>query len=72
MSRTRAKQVARGQNVEQELEKRGVAAYSATRAGLAEEAPEVYEDVADVVDVVHTAGISRKVVRLRPMGVIKG
>jgi tRNA-splicing ligase RtcB len=37
-----------------------------------EEIPEAYKDVADVVNVVHQAGIGKKVVRLRPMGVIKG
>lgn len=72
MSRTKAKQVARGRNIEHELEGRGVVAHSATRAGLAEEISEAYKDVADVVDVVHRAGLSRKVARLRPMAVIKG
>ncbi len=41
-------------------------------AGLAEEAPDAYKDVDRVVHVVHSAGISRKVARLRPLGVIKG
>jgi tRNA-splicing ligase RtcB len=39
---------------------------------VAEEMPEAYKDVADVVEVVHRAGISRKVAQLRPMGVVKG
>jgi RNA-splicing ligase RtcB len=39
---------------------------------LAEEMPEAYKNVSDVVDVVHNAGISRKVAKLRPLGVIKG
>jgi tRNA-splicing ligase RtcB len=42
------------------------------RAALAEEASEAYKDVAQVVDVLHDAGISRKVARMRPIGVIKG
>ena len=41
-------------------------------ATIAEEIPEAYKDVAEVVEVVHRAGIARKVVRLRPMGVLKG
>ena len=39
---------------------------------LAEEMSEAYKDISDVVDVVHNAGISKKVARLRPIGVIKG
>lgn len=42
------------------------------RETLAEEMPEAYKDISRVVDVVHRAGISKKVARLRPMGVIKG
>ena len=45
---------------------------SAGRKTLAEEMPEAYKDVSDVVDVVARAGISKKVARLRPMGVVKG
>ena len=37
-----------------------------------EEIPEAYKDVRDVVDVVHGAGISRKVAQLRPLSVVKG
>ena len=40
--------------------------------GLAEEQPAAYKDVNTVVDVVNRAGISRKVCRMRPLGVIKG
>ena len=45
---------------------------SASRGGLVEEMPEAYKNVADVVDVVHGAGIARKVARLVPLGVVKG
>ncbi len=55
-----------------ELAERGVVVRAAGTATVAEEMPEAYKDVADVVDVVERAGISRKVARLRPMGVIKG
>jgi tRNA-splicing ligase RtcB (3'-phosphate/5'-hydroxy nucleic acid ligase) len=41
-------------------------------ATVAEEMPEAYKDVAEVVDVVDRAGLSRRVARLRPMGVVKG
>jgi tRNA-splicing ligase RtcB len=42
------------------------------RTGLEEEQPDAYKDVVSVVNVLHTAGISRKVAKLRPIGVIKG
>ena len=42
------------------------------RDALAEEMPEAYKDVREVVDVVHGFGISTKVARLRPLGVVKG
>ena len=40
--------------------------------GLAEEAPEAYKNVDDVVDIVHNAGLAKKVARLKPLAVIKG
>jgi tRNA-splicing ligase RtcB len=42
------------------------------RDGIIEEVPEAYKDVEEVIATVHTAGLARKVARLRPMGVIKG
>ena len=45
---------------------------SQSRRGLAEEQPLAYKNVNDVVDVVHNAGLSHKVARMRPIGVIKG
>ncbi len=72
MSRTAAKRAARGRKLIGELEQRGVAVRSAGMATIAEEMPEAYKDVADVVDVVHGAGLSRKAARLVPLGVIKG
>jgi tRNA-splicing ligase RtcB len=72
MSRTAAK---RGRDVRTEtkkLEDLGIILRSETRDGILEEIPEAYKDVDAVVDVVHNAGLARKVVRLRPMGVIKG
>jgi tRNA-splicing ligase RtcB len=54
------------------MEERGVIVRSDGYATLAEEIPEAYKDVSEVVDVVHRAGLSRKVARLVPIGVIKG
>ena len=50
----------------------GVLARATGRDALAEEMPEAYKDVADVVDVVHRFGISTRVARLKPLAVIKG
>jgi tRNA-splicing ligase RtcB len=72
MSRTQAIKQSRGRSIAQEMEQRGVIVMAEGRATLAEEVPEAYKDVSDVVEVVHRAGISRKVARLRPLGVIKG
>jgi len=72
MSRRQAKRQARGRKLYQELEDKGVIVMAAGHATVAEEMPEAYKDVADVVDVVHRAGISRKVAQLRPLGVVKG
>jgi tRNA-splicing ligase RtcB len=72
MSRTAAVKAARGRRIVDELAERGVVARAAGFQSLAEEMPEAYKDVASVVDVVHRFGISRRVARLRPMGVIKG
>jgi tRNA-splicing ligase RtcB len=62
----------RGRDVVRELEEKGVLVKAASRKTLAEEAPEAYKDVADVVGAVEAAGIARVVARLRPLGVIKG
>jgi tRNA-splicing ligase RtcB len=72
MSRHKAKKAARGRDLMREMEEHGVFVMAAGMRTVAEEMPEAYKDVADVVDVVHRAGISRKVARLRPLGVIKG
>jgi tRNA-splicing ligase RtcB len=72
MSRTAAVKAARGRRIDQELEAGGVVARATGRDALAEEMPEAYKDVREVVDVVHRFGISTRVARLRPLGVIKG
>ncbi|RKY32805.1 MAG: RNA-splicing ligase RtcB [Candidatus Omnitrophota bacterium] len=55
-----------------ELESKGITVKSSGRGTIAEEAPLAYKDVNQVVDVVHNAGISKRVCRMRPLGVIKG
>ena len=72
MSRTKAVRNAKGRRIDQELRARGVIARSRSWKGLAEEQPDAYKDVNLVVDVVHRAGLSKKVARMRPIGVIKG
>ena len=72
MSRTAAVKAARGRSIERELAAQGIVARATGRGALAEEMPEAYKDVREVVDVVHGFGISTKVARLRPLGVIKG
>lgn len=72
MSRHQAIRQAKGRAIWRELEDRGIIVRSAGRETLAEEMSEAYKDISNVVDVVHNAGISRKVARLRPMGVVKG
>jgi tRNA-splicing ligase RtcB len=54
------------------MEKRGVLVACASEKTLAEEIPEAYKDVSAVVDVVHEAGIAKKVARLKPLAVVKG
>jgi len=72
MSRHQAIKAAKGRAVARELEDKGIIVKGASRGTIAEEIPEAYKDVTNVVNVVHHAGISRKVVKLVPMGVIKG
>jgi tRNA-splicing ligase RtcB len=72
MSRTAAVKDAAGRRIDKELEARGVIARAQSHRGLAEEQPKAYKNVDEVVDVVDRAGLSRKVARMRPIGVIKG
>lgn len=72
MSRHQAIRQAKGRAIWREMEDRGIIVRSAGRETLAEEMSEAYKDISNVVDVVHRAGISKKVAKLRPMGVIKG
>ncbi len=72
MSRGAAIRAAKGRSIRRELEDRGVIARARGRTGLDEEQPDAYKDVLQVVEVLHQAGISQKVAKLRPLGVIKG
>jgi tRNA-splicing ligase RtcB (3'-phosphate/5'-hydroxy nucleic acid ligase) len=72
MSRSEAKRSVRGRSLIREMRDRGVHVMAAGMATVAEEMPEAYKDVADVVNVVHGAGIAIRVAQLRPIGVIKG
>ncbi len=72
MSRRKAVKAAKGRAIVRELKDRGITVRSAGKTTIAEEMPEAYKDVTDVVNVVHNAGIGRKVARIRPMGLIKG
>jgi len=71
-SRSAAKRSQRGADVARSLAARGITVRAGSMGGLAEEAPEAYKDVDEVVDVTQRAGISRKIVRTIPIGVIKG
>jgi tRNA-splicing ligase RtcB len=72
MSRTAALKDAGGRRIDKELEARGVIARAQSRKGLAEEQPKAYKNVDDVVEVVDAAGLSKRVARMKPIGVIKG
>jgi tRNA-splicing ligase RtcB len=72
LSRTKAKQAARGRKIEREMLERGVLVRSESRGAVAEEIPEAYKDVANVVESVEGAGIARIVARLVPLAVVKG
>ena len=71
-SRAAAKRSLRGADVARALAERGIIVRAESMASLAEEASEAYKDVSEVVDVTHKAGISLKVARAKPMGVVKG
>ena len=72
MSRGEAKRTRPGHEVRRELESQGIIVRCPSSSELAEEAPTAYKDVERVVDVVHRAGLARKVARLKPLGVVKG
>jgi len=72
MSRKKATRTISGQEVVKRLNQRGIIIKCRSWRGIAEEAPQAYKNVDEVVDVVHKAGLSKKVARLVPLAVIKG
>ena len=72
LSRSAAKKGKDARQEQKKLEAAGILVRSESRDGILEELPEAYKDVDEVIEVVHAAGLARKVARLRPMGVIKG
>jgi tRNA-splicing ligase RtcB len=72
MSRHQAARAVTGAALRHRLEARGIAVRGTSARGLAEEAPEAYKDVDQVVAVATAAGLCRKVARLLPVGVVKG
>ncbi|HDP68393.1 MAG TPA: RtcB family protein [Candidatus Marinimicrobia bacterium] len=72
MSRTQAKKKSRGRNLYAELAKAGIFVMAEGKSTMAEEMPDAYKNVTEVVNTMHQAGITRKVVRFTPIGVIKG
>ncbi len=72
MSRHEAKRRIRGEEVERRLATKGIKVRAKSYKTLSEETPEAYKDIEAVVEAVHNAGISRKIARMRPIGVVKG
>lgn len=72
MSRHQAIKAAKGRAITRELEDKGIIVRGASQGTIVEEISDAYKDVTEVVNVVHNAGISLKVAKLVPMGVIKG
>jgi tRNA-splicing ligase RtcB len=72
LSRTKARELARGRDIARELAKQGISLQAAGRATVEEELSEAYKDVSAVVDVVVRAGLAKPVARLKPFVVVKG
>ena len=72
LSRKAAIRASKGRAIHRELEDKGILVKWTGRSTLAEEMPEAYKDISQVVEVVHEVGISKKVAKLRPVAVVKG
>jgi tRNA-splicing ligase RtcB (3'-phosphate/5'-hydroxy nucleic acid ligase) len=72
MSRNAALKKFQGEKVNEELKTKGIIGKAGNWKSFAEEAPDCYKDVEQVIDSVDKAGISPKVIKLQPMGVLKG
>ena len=71
-SRSKAMRELNGEEIKEELSEKGIEVMAGSMNSLAEEAPAAYKDIDEVVKVVDELGISKKVVRLKPMVVVKG
>ncbi|MGD9014459.1 MAG: RtcB family protein [Candidatus Omnitrophota bacterium] len=71
-SRSAALRTINASRLIKELEAKNIFVKASGRGTIVEEAPEVYKDVNEVVDVVAKAGIARRICRMRPLGVVKG
>ena len=72
MSRSKATKAAKGRSIQKELEDKGILILAKGRRTIAEEMPDAYKDVDHVVEIVEEAGLSKRVAKLKPLGVIKG
>lgn len=72
LSRHAARRSLRGKDVAQDLERRGITIKTGSIPSLAEEASQAYKNITEVIEICHQAGISKKVARATPLGVIKG
>jgi len=72
LSRKAARKRIRGGDLLRRLQEKGIEVRAASMGSLSEEAPGAYKDIDRVVEVVHRAGLARKVARVRPLGVVKG
>jgi tRNA-splicing ligase RtcB len=72
LSRTKAKKTIDGKALKLELEAKGIRIHASTPNVLAEEAPDAYKDVDEVIALTERADLARPVVRLNPLAVIKG
>ena len=72
MSRAAAKHQVRGEQLQKDMEKKGIYVKATSMPGLAEEAGFAYKDINDVIDAVSKAGISKPVISLKPIGNVKG
>ncbi len=72
MSRAQAKREVRGDQLQKDMEKKGIYVHGVTMSGLAEEAGKAYKDIEVVVDSLEAAGITKRVAALKPIGNVKG
>ena len=72
MSRSQAKREVRGDQLQKDLEKKGIYIKAVSMSGLAEEAGLAYKKIDSVADSLEQSGISKRVIKLSPIGNIKG